>query len=122
LKAAKVVLNPDSPQIQALKKAALEAVPFCEECEKKEETTKKEIVRMYCITEDGEVKTLEKLPIDEEFTLCVETKGMNEREKITIDMEDADGRTYKSGEKIIKLKGAVEVDGTAYIDGVRIEF
>lgn len=109
-------------QKKVLKKAAKEAAPFCEECDKKEESEKKEITQIYCIIDNGEERRLSKLPIGKEFTVCVETKGMDEGEKVTVDMKDAKGRTYKSGEKTIKLKGTVEMDGIAYIDGVKVEF
>jgi hypothetical protein len=122
MKPQKVETNPNSPQIDALRRAAKEGIPFCEIYEKIDKNAKKEIIHICCITYDGRERTLDKLPIGEEFSLCIETKGMEEGEEVNIEIEDADGRTYKNGEKIIKLKGIVEMDGTAYIDNIKLEF
>jgi len=105
-------------------RAAKEAKPFCEICEYVEEEVEKELIQMYCIIDnkEGETVRLNKLPIGKEFTLCIETKGFEEGEEVTVDMTDDDRRTYKNGEKVTKLTGTVEVDGVVYIDGVKIEF
>jgi hypothetical protein len=133
----KVVTNPDSPQIDALKRAAKEAVPFCEDGEKKavrketapfreesekKKAVKKEILRMYWADDKGEQKTLSELPVGQEVSLFIETVGMEEGESILIELRDNDGRTYKNGEKTMKFTATVESDDTVYVDNVKIEF
>jgi hypothetical protein len=122
MKPNKVVINPNSPQIDVLKRAAIDAVPFVEECEKKEKNEKKQIIRIFWVDDKGKQKTLDKLPIGKEITLCIETKGIGEGEKIKVEIKDNDGRTYKNGEKTLKFRGNVELDGVAYIDGVKLEY
>jgi len=122
MKPHKVVINPNSPQIDVLKQAAKEAVPFCEECEKKKKAVKKEILRMYWVDDKGEQKTLSELPIGQEVSLCVETRGIEEGESILIELKDNAKRTYKNGEKTMKFTTTVESDDTAYVDNVKIEF
>ncbi len=121
-KSAKVVINPSSPQIDALKKAAIEATPFCEECKKKEKSMKKVITRIYWVDENGDQRLVSELPIGKEVTLCVETSGMEEGESIQIELKDNDGRTYKNGQKTLQFTANVESDDVAYIDNVKIEY
>lgn len=121
-KSAKVVINPSSPQIDALKKAAIEATPFCEECEKKKNAHTPVIVRAYWIDADGEERELSELPIGKEVTICVETEGVDAGKTLTIKIKDNDGRTYKGGQKELSFKATVEDDGYAFVDNVKLEF
>ena len=122
MKPNKTRVNPSSPQIDALLRAAKEAKPFCEICEYVEEEVKKEITRIYWLDENGKERLLSELPIGKEVTVCVETKGVEEGETVHVELKDNDGRTYKNGQKTLKLSGEVEVDNTVYIDNVKIEF
>jgi len=115
-------------QKKVLQKAAKEATPFCEECEKKKEEEKKEkekkkeITRIFWVDEHGEQKTLAELPSEYEITLCIATKNIDEGEEIKIEITDEKGRNYKGGKKSLHLTATVEADGCAYVEKVKLEY
>ncbi|WP_081852550.1 DUF4280 domain-containing protein [Prevotella sp. 10(H)] len=122
IKPNKLVTIPNSLQIETLKRAAQNATPFCEECEKKKQEKKKEITRIFWVDEEGDQRTLSELPCGKEITLCVETKGVSEGEIINIELNDKDGRIYKGEKETLKFSATVESDNTAYIDAVKLEY
>ena len=123
MKPSKIVINPTSPQIQALQKAALSATPFCEECEKKEKEKKPKILRIYWMDEQGEPRELSELEEGIEVTLCVDVEegGVGKTVDIIIDTDNQ--KKFKGGKQQLKYSGlTIENDNTAYIDNFKIEY
>lgn len=123
MKPAKVVLNPSSPQIETLKKAALEAVPFCEECEKRKKEEDPEIIRIYWMDEQGEMHTIDELYPGQEVTLCIDIEEGGAGKTIDLELEAAENKQFKNnGSKLVYKNLLVEDDNTAYIDNFSIEY
>lgn len=123
MKPAKVVLNPTSPQIEALKKAAQEAVPFCEECEKKKEEKDPKILKIYWMDEQGEPRKLEELEEEKEVTLCLDVEEGARGKTVDLVIEAEETSKFKGGKQKLEYKGLlVEDDNTAYIDDFSIEY
>lgn len=118
----KIIINPSSPQITALEKASISGVPFAEECEAKKVLTTPEIINIYCIDEADENKIIYELPADKEFTLCILTRGVNEGEKINIELTDSNGRKYKGGKEKLNFEAIIEADGIAFVDKIKLEY
>jgi hypothetical protein len=122
MKANKVVLNPDSPQIRALKKAALEAVPFCEECEKKKQQEKKiRAVDVYWMDEESDERHYDIFP-DYEVTLYIETVDYTAGETLTLDMFPQKGKQFKDGKEKSTVSGKVDADGVVCIQNFKVEY
>jgi hypothetical protein len=123
MKPNKVVINPNSPQIQALKKAAQDAIPFCEECEKKKKEAKPKILKIYWMDEQGEPRELSELEEGQEVTLCVDVEEGGAGQKIDIILETDKHNLFKENKRELIYKGLlVEDDNTAYIDNFKIEY
>jgi hypothetical protein len=123
MKPAKVVLNPTSPQIEALKKAALDAVPFCEECEKRKEQKEPVITNIYWIDENGEMRTINELLPKQVVTLCLDVEEGGRGKTIDLVIEAEESNKFKGGKPKLEYKGLlVEDDNTAYIDDFSIEY
>ncbi|MFV0418266.1 MAG: DUF4280 domain-containing protein [Dysgonomonas sp.] len=123
MKPAKVVLNPTSPQIEALKKAAQEAVPFCEECEKRKEQKEPVITNIYWIDENGEMRTINELLPKQVVTLCLDVEEGARGKTIDLAIEAEETSKFKGGKQKLEYKGLlVEDDNTAYIDDFSIEY
>jgi len=123
MKPQKIVTSPDSPQIDALERAAIEAIPFCEECEKKEQKKNPEILRIYWMDENGEPRNLSELLPEQSVTVCIDVDDGMSGETIDITINAPEGKTFKDGgnqKKYSNLK--VEDDNTAYIDNFTIEY
>jgi hypothetical protein len=139
MKPNKVVTMPNSPQIDALKRAAKEAAPFCEDSEKKKAginpdshqeefrgkktEIKPKILRIYFMDERGEPRELEELDEGREVTLCVAVEDGGEGDKIDVEITDTQGRQFKDGKTSMKFTDlVVEADNTAYVDNFAYEF
>ncbi|WP_165024381.1 DUF4280 domain-containing protein [Dysgonomonas sp. ZJ279] len=123
MKSDKVVLNPDSPQIRALKKAAQEAAPFCEECEKKKAQKEPKILRIYWMDEQGEPRKLSELEEGKEVTLCIDVEEGSAGKTVNLQLNAEEGKSFKTGSSQLKYNGLqVEDDNTAYIDNFKLEY
>ncbi|NDV65234.1 DUF4280 domain-containing protein [Bacteroides sp. 224] len=123
MKSNKVVVNPSSPQIDALRKAALEAVPFCEECEKRKREEKPKILKIYWMDEQGEPRTLSELEEGKEVTLCVDVEEGGAGEMIDIVIDAEEGRKFDNGNSQLIFENLlVEDDNTAYIDNFKFKY
>jgi hypothetical protein len=123
MKPNKVVTIPNSPQIDVLKRAAIEAIPFCEECEKKTPKVNPKILRIYCMDEQREFIKLSDLEEKRKVTLCVEVEDGGAGEKIDAEITAPEGRLFKDGKTSIKFTDLViEDDNTAYVDNFSYEF
>jgi hypothetical protein len=123
MKPAKVVLNPASPQIEALKRAAQEAAPFCEECEKRKEQKEPKILKIYWMDEQGEPRKLDELEEGKEVTLCVDVEEGSAGDIVNITVSADEGRFFKKGNDQIRYPNLIiEDDNTAYIDDFSFEY
>lgn len=122
-KSAKVVINPSSPQIDALKKAAIEAIPFCEECEKKKKAAKPKILKVYWMDEQGEPRQLSELCEGQKVTLCIEVEEGGAGSTVDVKIIPPDGKTYKGKKLAYEYKGlSIEDDNFAYIENFTVEY
>lgn len=123
MKPAKVVLNPSSPQINALKKAAIEETPFCEECEKKKAVKEPKILKIYWVDEQDEIRMINELFPKQVVTLCIDVEDGSAGKTVDLKIEtDADNK-FKGGKLELQYSGIrVEDDNTAYIDDFSIEY
>lgn len=121
-KSTKVVVNPSSAQIEALKKAAIAGIPFCEECEKKKKEYKPVITRIYWAEEENNIFGLDDLPPGKEVVLCIDVKGVEEGETVDVVINSGQGRRFKNFGEEMKFSPNVEQDGTAYIDHFIVEY
>jgi hypothetical protein len=140
MKPDKVVTNPNSPQIDALKRAAKEAAPFCEEFEKKQKAARKETapfreegekkkekekkaraVDVYWVDEDSEKRHYEIFP-DCEVTLCIETIDYTPGETLTLDYFPAKGRKFKGNKDKLTVSGKVGDDGIVCVKNFKVEY
>lgn len=124
MKGDKVVLNPSSPQISVLKQAAIDAVPFCEECAKKEKQLKPQIISIFWIDEESdEPHELSELEEKKEVTLCVEVEEGGAGKTADLQIQAPTGRTFKGNKPSLDYKGIfVEEDNIGYIDMFKIEY
>jgi len=123
IKANKVKLNPNTPQIEALKRAALIAAPFCEECEKRETQQRPKIIDIYWMDEQGEPKRLSELKEGQEVTLCIDVEEGAIGKNIDIQIDAPEGKSFKGKETSLSYKNlTVEDDNTAYLDKFKIEY
>lgn len=124
MKGEKVVLNPSSPQISVLKKAAIDAIPFCEECEKKEKKIQPQIVNIFWIDEESdEPHELSELEEGKEVTLCVEVEEGGAGKTVDLQIQAPKGKTFKGNKSSLDYKGiSVEEDNTGYIDMFKVEY
>jgi len=115
MKPNKVITNPDSPQIRALRKAAIMAVPFCEECEKRKKIIeqKAKLFDMYWIDENGEqqYKITPNVPVD----LYIETIDYSPNEKFKILLECGEGKMFKNGKNKKEVSGVLDNNGILII-------
>jgi len=119
----KVVINPTSPQINALKKAAQKATPFCEECEKKKEQKEPKIICIYWMDEQGEPRKLSELEEGKTVTLCIEVEEGATGKTVNLVLGADDGRCFKDGSTQMNYDSLlVENDNTAYIDNFVLEY
>ncbi|GHT36339.1 hypothetical protein FACS189434_14570 [Bacteroidia bacterium] len=122
MKPQKVVINPNSPQIDVLKRAAKEAVPFCEECEKKKSKEKKaRAVDVYWVDEDSEERHYEVFP-DYEVTLYIETIDYTPGETLTLDYFSPKGKKFKGNKDKLTVSGKVEDDGIVCVKNFKVEY
>ncbi|WP_051697567.1 DUF4280 domain-containing protein [Prevotella sp. 10(H)] len=120
---AKVVLNPMTPQIDALKRAAQDATPFCEECEKLKKQKKPKILNIYWIDESGEPQSIDQLIPKQEVTLCIDVEDGVVGKTVDLIIEASDGKKFKGGKTKLEYKSIlIEDDNTAYIDNFSIEY
>lgn len=123
MRAAKVILNPDSPQIRALRKAAQEGTPFCEECEKKKRELKPKIINIYWMDEEGEMRTLGELKIKQKVTLCIDVEDGWVGKTVDLTLTADEGKVFETGSDKKNYNGLlVESDNTAYIDDFMVEY
>ena len=124
MKPDKARVNPNSPQIDALLRAAKEAKPFCEICEYVEEEKKNpQILRMYCVDEQEQERIeLNDLEEGREVTLCIEVEEGGAGEKIDVEIQAPQGQRFKDGTNSMKFTDLeVEFDNTAYVDNFSYE-
>jgi hypothetical protein len=150
-RSAKVVVNPSSPQIVALRKAAILGIAFCEECEKKkpevDEAVKKKtaqkqtglvlgissqrekkkalkkILRIYWIDEYNEPHELSELQTGQYVTMCIDVEDGAEGETLDVSIEAPIGKRFKGGGIIKNYSGIlIDADNTAYIDNFSLEY
>lgn len=122
-KSTKVVINPSSPQIDALKKAAIEATPFCEECEKKEIVKEPKVIDIFWMDENSDPHSLSELTENEQVTLCVEVEQGYTGVKVDLTLTADEGKKFKGGKTTLEYKSlVVEDDNTAYIDNFKVEY
>lgn len=115
LKGNKVEINPDSAQINALKKAAQESMPFCEECEKKKEKEKKiRAVDVYWKEEGSDERHYDVFP-EHPVTLYVETVDYTPNENLSLNVKNSEGRKFKGGKEYMAVSGNVDSDGVLTI-------
>jgi len=123
MRANKVTLGPGSSQIEALKKTALVAAPFCQECEKKEASQSAEILRIYWMDEQGEMRWLEELFPGQKVTLCIEVEDGNVGKTVDLLLEAPENERFKGGKTKLEYRGLrIEEDNTAYINDFLIEY
>jgi hypothetical protein len=122
-------------QKKVLEKAAKEATPFCEECQKEKEENQKEektaekeeekspkILRIYWMDEKKNFKTLGELSPGQEVTFCVEVEEGGAGEKVTVEITN-ENRKFKGGKNTLTFPDLiVDDDNTAYIDHFKYEF
>lgn len=121
-KSAKVVINPSSPQIDALKKAAIEATPFCEECEKKKKEAKPKILKIYWMDEQGEPRQLSELYEGQKVTLCIEVEEGGAGTTVDLNIKAKNGYVFENGNDEAEYNSLkVEDDNTAYVDNVMLK-
>lgn len=122
-KSAKVVINPSSPQIDALKKAAIEATPFCEECEKKKQQEKKKVraVDVCWMDDESDERHYDVFP-DYEVTLYVETVDYTPGETLTLDVFPEEGKKFKGGKDKMSISGKVREDGSVCVKNFKVEY
>lgn len=122
VKAAKVVINPDSPQIRTLKKAAQEATPFCEECEKLKKAKKQiRAVDVYWMEEGSEERHYEVIP-EYEVTLYIETIDYEPNEQLTLDYYPPEGRLFLGKNDKLTITGNVNIEGILCISNFKVEY
>jgi hypothetical protein len=124
MKPNKMVTNPSSPLIDALKKAAINGTPFVEIPDQKEPVENPKIIRIYWMDEqDDEPHEVHELKEGQEVTLCVEVEEGGEGETVDVEITDTQGRKFKNGETSLKFENlTVEFDNTAYVDNFSFEF
>jgi len=123
MKSAKVELNPNSPQIDVLKRAAQEAVPFCEECEKKKKERNPKITNIYWVDENGEMRAVNQLISKQIVTLCIDVEEGGAGKTVDIEIEAGTNNKFKGGKSKLEYKSLlVEDDNTAYIDNFKLEY
>lgn len=123
MKPAKVVLNPSSPQIEALKKAAFCAAPFCEECEKKKAQKKPKITKIYWVDEQGEMRQVNELQQGKEITLCIDVEEGSAGKTVDITINADENKIFMDGNTQQEYKSLIiESDNTAYIDNFKVEY
>jgi len=123
MKPEKVVINPSSPQIDVLQRAAIEAVPFCEECEKKKQEKNPKILRIYWMDEQGEPRGLSELLTEQPVTVCIDVDDGMSGETIDITINAPEGKSFKDGGTQKKYSNLIiEDDNTAYIDNFTLEY
>lgn len=121
-KSAKVLLNPSSPQITALKKAAINATPFCEECEKKKQPEKKiRAVDVYWMDDESDEQHYDVFP-DYEVTLYIETVDYTPGETLTLDYFPEKGKKFKGDKDTMTVSGKVDADGIVCVQNFKIEY
>ncbi|WP_197027611.1 DUF4280 domain-containing protein [Prevotella sp. 10(H)] len=122
-KPQKVDLNPSTPQIATLKKAALNSTPFCEECEKKKAQKNPKIIKIYWVDEEGEPRKLEELNEGKEVTLCVDVEEGAIGETVNVVINANEDKLFKNGVSQLKYDNLrIEDDNTAYVDTFKIEY
>lgn len=121
-KSSKVLINPSSPQITALEKAAINGTPFCEECEKRKREQKPVITRIYWVDEENNIFGLGDLPPGKEVVLCIDVDGVDEGETVEVVIKSEQGRRFKNFGEEMNFSPTVEQDGTAYIDRFIVEY
>lgn len=122
MKPSKVVINPTSPQIEALKQAAKNATPFCEECEKKKREMQPKILRIYWVDENKEKWDIGTLFPGQAVTLCVDVEGIEAGETVDVKIEAQEGKLFKGNKRSLAFSPTVEDDGAAYIDEFVMEY
>jgi hypothetical protein len=133
MKQGKAITGPGGTQIDALKRAAGEAEPFCGDSEgktgispdfegKKTETEPK-ILRIYCKEERDGQRELFGLKEGREVTLCVDVEDGGAGTTVDVLMEAGDDRVFEDGTIQKKYSGLfVEDDNTAYADNFSIKY
>lgn len=120
--ADKVQISPDSPQIRALKKAAHDSTPFCEECEKlKEEKKQIRAVDVYWI-EDGDDERHYELFPDYEVTLYIETMDYTPGETLSLEYYPPNGRLFKDKQEKNVISGIVDDEGIVSVNNFKPEY
>jgi hypothetical protein len=123
MKPNKVKINPNSPQIDALIRAAKEAKMFCEVCEEIEEQENPEILRVYWMDENDEPREIDELMVKKPVTICIEVENGAAGETLDITIEAPEGKLFEGGEKEKNYFGVViENDNTAYINDFSFEY
>lgn len=118
----KVLINPSSPQITALKKAAIAGTPFCEECEKKNQQEKKiRAIDVYWMDDESDKRHYDVFP-DYEVTLYVETIDYTEGESISLDIFSDDGMLFKGKKDKITISGNTNAEGIVCVQNFKIEY
>jgi hypothetical protein len=122
MKPNKVVINPNSPQIDALKRAAQEESPFCEECEKKEKEVKPKIVRIYWMDEENnqEMKELGVLEENRDVTIFFDIEGNEEHigKNISLDLFAPEGFFFENGADKKTFSAKIEEGDGIYLSAI----
>ncbi len=114
-KSAKVVVNPSSAQIAALEKAAILAVPFCEECEQRKRRERKiRAVDVYWMEKGENERYYETFP-ENEVTLYIETIDYTEGEVLTLNVSPTGNRLFKGGKDKMTIQGKADANGIVII-------
>jgi|GEM_PF-169234 len=115
-KNAKVVINPSSAQITALKKAAIAGIPFCEECEKKKKAYSPRITQIYWIDENGEdIRSLSELDEGTDVTLFVDVEGVEINNTISIYIKAPEGKLFSDKSNVMEITAKVEEGDRGFI-------
>jgi hypothetical protein len=121
-KSNKVVTNPSSPQIDALRAAAIAGIPFCEECEKKKQPEKQiRAVDMYWMEDGSDERHYDDFP-EREVTLYIETIDYTPGETLKLDLKPDDNKKFKGGKDKMTVSGRVGEDGVAVIKNFKAEY
>lgn len=117
----KMETEPTSPQIEALRKAAIGAYPFCEVCDSKDLKRGVTAIDVYWLEEGSEEPRYDLFPAHE-VTLHIETIDYEPEEPFELDLFPPEGYKFKGGKEKITINDNVDADGIVRVENFKVEF
>jgi hypothetical protein len=109
-------------QKKVLLRAAKEATPFCEECEKKKVEKEPKIKRIFWLDENNNYKTLSELKPKMKVTLCIKVEEGGAGSNVDVDIMAPEGVVFNDEQTSLTLKGLlVESDNFAYSEHIYVD-